>query len=123
MTFLKLNSTFLRWFYKNRIWKQVFKDGFQKIIFENPSIPIYCLMSELSHPSHTTLPSLTNKKPKKGTTITLAKSEEAKAQVAVMIGAVEPQSFPNLKDVVNFMPKKKKRTTIMLSEFNHGGFD
>ena len=95
-------------------------------IFENPSLktlPIYSLATQLSHPSLTMLPSLTNKKPKKGTTITLAKSEEAKAQVAVMIGAVEPQSFPNLKEAVNSKPKKKKGTTIMLSEFNHGGFD
>ncbi|KAH1228646.1 Eukaryotic translation initiation factor 4B1 [Glycine max] len=37
--------------------------------------------------------------------------------------AVEPQSFPSLKEAVNSKPKKKKGTTIMLSEFNHGGFD
>ncbi|KAG4907218.1 hypothetical protein JHK82_055879 [Glycine max] len=63
------------------------------------------------------LPSLTNKKPK-GTTITLAKAKKAEAQAV----AVEPQSFPNLKEALNSKPKKKKGTTITLSEFNHGGF-
>ena len=49
-----------------------------------------------------------------------AEAEEAEAQAAA--AAVEPQSFPSLKEAVNSKPKKKKGTTITLSEFNHGGF-
>ncbi|KAG5058271.1 hypothetical protein AAZX31_05G162600 [Glycine max] len=50
-----------------------------------------------------------------------AEAEEAEAQAAA--AAVEPQSFPSLKEAVNSKPKKKKGTTITLSEFNRGGFD
>ncbi|KAH1137730.1 hypothetical protein GYH30_027639 [Glycine max] len=52
-----------------------------------------------------------------------AKVEEAEAQTMTATMAVESQSFPSLKEAVNSKPKKKKRTTITLSEFNHGGFD
>ncbi|XP_027918648.1 eukaryotic translation initiation factor 4B2-like [Vigna unguiculata] len=49
-----------------------------------------------------------------------AEAEEREAQAAA--AAAETQNFPSLKEAVNSKPKKKKGTTITLSEFNRGGF-
>ncbi|KAL9329638.1 hypothetical protein ACSQ67_004641 [Phaseolus vulgaris] len=49
-----------------------------------------------------------------------AEAEEREAQDAA--AASETQNFPSLKESVNSKPKKKKGTTITLSEFNRGGF-
>ncbi|KAL2343107.1 hypothetical protein Fmac_004392 [Flemingia macrophylla] len=49
-----------------------------------------------------------------------AEAEELEAQAAA--AAAETQNFPSLKEAVNSKPKKKKATTITLSEFNRGGF-
>ncbi|RDX91531.1 Eukaryotic translation initiation factor 4B1, partial [Mucuna pruriens] len=49
-----------------------------------------------------------------------AEAEELEAQAAA--AASETQNFPSLKEAVNSRPKKKKGTTITLSEFNRGGF-
>ncbi|KAK7399605.1 hypothetical protein VNO78_10790 [Psophocarpus tetragonolobus] len=50
-----------------------------------------------------------------------AEAEEREAQAAAA-AAAETQNFPSLKEAVNSKPKKKKGTTITLSEFNRSGF-
>ncbi|XP_027365436.1 eukaryotic translation initiation factor 4B2-like [Abrus precatorius] len=49
-----------------------------------------------------------------------AEAEEREAQAAAAVN--EAQNFPSLKEAVNAKPKKKKSTTVTLSEFNRGSY-